>query len=143
MAGALPFSFPARVYWEDTDAGGVVYHARHVAFLERARSEWLRTLGHGQEAMRGGGLVFAVRDMRLDFHAPARLDDLLDVGVGVAAVRGASVVFDQDIRRGGQRLLTARVRVAAIDAAGFRPVAIPAGLARQLQSHVMNAEQDG
>jgi acyl-CoA thioester hydrolase len=74
------FSWPTRVYWEDTDAGGVVYHAQYVAFLERARTEWLRARGHSQEWLRGDhDLVFAVRAMTLDFLKPARLDDLLQV----------------------------------------------------------------
>lgn len=120
------FSFPTRVYWEDTDAGGVVYHARYVAFLERARTEWLRALGHGQEALRDRfGLVFAVRSMQLEFLSPARLDDALEVDVDLRDCRRASAVFEQAIRRGDQRLLTAGVRVAALDAATFRPRAIP------------------
>ncbi|WP_017167163.1 YbgC/FadM family acyl-CoA thioesterase, partial [Xanthomonas phaseoli] len=74
------FSWPTRVYWEDTDAGGVVYHARYVAFMERARTEWMRALGYGQERMRQEhDLVFAVRSMQLDFLKPARLDDALSV----------------------------------------------------------------
>ena len=72
------FSWPTRIYWEDTDAGGVVYHARYVAFMERARTEWMRAMGYGQEAMRSGdGQVFVVRAMTLDFLKPARLDDAL------------------------------------------------------------------
>ena len=86
------FSLPVRVYWEDTDAGGVVYHARYVAFLERARSEWMREQGYGQELLRREhGLVFAVRAMQLDFLKPARLDDLLQVGVGLQALQLTSV----------------------------------------------------
>ena len=74
------FSLPTRVYWEDTDAGGVVYHAQYLAFLERARTEWLRAQGLGQEALRAEhDLVFVVRDMQIDFRKPAKLDDLLDV----------------------------------------------------------------
>ena len=73
------FSIPIRVYWEDTDAGGVVYHARYVAFLERARSDALRDLGRGQQALQQAGLVFAVHSMRLEFLRPARLDDLLSL----------------------------------------------------------------
>lgn len=120
------FSFPTRVYWEDTDAGGVVYHARYVAFLERARTEWLRSLGHGQDALRDRfNLVFAVRSMRIDFLAPARLDDALDVDVGLLACRGASAVFSQAVRRGDAVLLTAEVKVASLDATTFRPRAIP------------------
>ncbi len=141
--GCHPFSLATRVYWEDTDAGGVVYHARYVAFLERARSDWMRALGHGQRAMRDRhDLVFAVRDMQLDFHRPARLDDALLVTVTVAALRRASVVFAQEVRRDGELLVAARVRVAALDAVGFRPRAIPDQLYLQLKPLESNAEQD-
>lgn len=137
------FSLPTRVYWEDTDAGGVVYHARYVAFLERARSEWMRGLGHGQQSMIDAlGLVFAVRDMTLDFRRPARLDDALEVTVALARVRGASVEFAQEVRRGGELLALARVRVAAIDARSFRPRALPEALYLQFKSLESNAEQN-
>ena len=136
------FSLPTRVYWEDTDAGGVVYHARYVAFFECARSEWMRSLGHGQQAMIDGlGLVFAVRDMQLDFRWPARLADALEVTVALARVRRASVEFAQDVVRGGERLAAARVRVAAIDAKAFRPRALPDALYDQFKSLESNAEQ--
>ncbi|NZA28564.1 tol-pal system-associated acyl-CoA thioesterase [Luteimonas sp. SJ-92] len=129
-----PFSWPTRVYWEDTDAGGVVYHAQYLAFLERARTEWLRALGHGQELLRGShDLVFAVRAMRIDFRKPARLDDALQVSVALRECRRASLVIDQAIERDGERLLDAEVRVAALDAGRFRPRAIPAALYRELQ----------
>ena len=128
-----PFSLPTRVYWEDTDAGGVVYHARYVAFLERARTEWMRTLGYGQESLRTAhGLVFAVRAMEMDFRAPARLDDVLQVTVALRECRRASLVVDQAVERDSLRLLDARVRLAALDAAGFRPRAIPEALHAQL-----------
>lgn len=129
------FSLPVRVYWEDTDAGGVVYHARYVAFLERARSEWMRACGHAQDRLRREhDLVFAVRAMTLDFLGPARLDDALDVGVELLECRRASLVFRQSVQRGGESLLTARVRIAALDAAGFRPRAIPQPLYDQLKA---------
>ncbi|MBJ6981333.1 MULTISPECIES: tol-pal system-associated acyl-CoA thioesterase [unclassified Luteimonas] len=138
-----PFSLATRVYWEDTDAGGVVYHARYVAYFERARSDWMRALGHGQRGMRDQhDLVFAVRDMQLDFHRPARLDDALQVTVAVAELRRASVVFTQEVRRDGELLVAARVRVAALDAGGFRPRAIPDHLYLQLKPLESNAEQD-
>lgn len=128
-----PFSLPTRVYWEDTDAGGVVYHARYVAFLERARTEWMRALGYGQESLRiAHGLVFAVRAMEMDFRAPARLDDVLQVSVALRECRRASLVVDQAVERDGLRLLDARVRLAALDAAGFRPRAIPDALHTEL-----------
>ncbi|WP_058833795.1 tol-pal system-associated acyl-CoA thioesterase [Luteimonas abyssi] len=129
------FSHPVRIYWEDTDAGGVVYHAQYVAFLERARTEWLRSLGHGQERLRTEhDLVFAVRAMRMDFRKPARLDDALEVSVALVECRRASLVIAQSIRRGDTLLLDAEVRVAALDAAGFRPRPIPEPLYPELKS---------
>jgi acyl-CoA thioester hydrolase len=120
------FSWPTRVYWEDTDAGGVVYHAQYLAFLERARTEWMRAQGHGQDRLRQEhDLVFAVRAMRVDFRLPARLDDVLDVRVTLRECRRASLVLVQSIRRGEELLLDAEVRVAALSASRFKPVAIP------------------
>ncbi|MFZ5655614.1 MAG: tol-pal system-associated acyl-CoA thioesterase [Pseudomonadota bacterium] len=129
------YSLPVRIYWEDTDAGGVVYHAQYLAFMERARSEWMRHHGHGQERLRvDHGLVFAVRAMTLDFLRPARLDDALDVTVELTDCRRASLVFRQAVLRGGERLCEAMVRIASLDAATFRPAAIPGELHQQLAS---------
>ncbi|MGY0505283.1 tol-pal system-associated acyl-CoA thioesterase [Luteimonas sp. e5] len=126
MNGADAFVHPLRVYWEDTDAGGVVYHAQYVAFMERARSEWLRALGFGQELLRTEhGLCFVVRAMQIDFRAPARLDDLLAVSVRLAQCRGASLVLAQEVRRDDTLLVGAQVRIAAVGADDFRPCAIP------------------
>ena len=126
------YSLPVRIYWEDTDAGGVVYHARYMAFLERARSEWMRGHGHGQAQLQASGVVFAVRAMTLDFLKPARLDDALDVTCELAECRRASLVFRQAVLRNGERLLAATVRIASLDAAAFRPAPIPAALHAQL-----------
>jgi acyl-CoA thioester hydrolase len=129
------FSWPTRVYWEDTDAGGVVYHGRYVGFLERARTEWLRALGYGQERMRHeDGLVLAIRSMQLDFRRPARLDDLLDVGAELRECRKASAVFGQEIRRGDEVLVVATVRAAALDAGTFRPRALPDAMYAELKA---------
>ncbi|MFC3551627.1 tol-pal system-associated acyl-CoA thioesterase [Lysobacter cavernae] len=129
------FSWPTRVYWEDTDAGGVVYHAQYLAFLERARTEWMRAQGYGQELLRREyDLVFAVRAMQLDFLKPARLDDALEVSAGLQECRRASAIFAQAIHRGSELLLTAQVRVAALDAGAFRPRAIPPPLFDQLKA---------
>jgi acyl-CoA thioester hydrolase len=131
----LRFSWPTRVYWEDTDAGGVVYHAQYVAFLERARTEWLRFRGHGQEQLRHDlDLVFAVRAMQLDFLRPARLDDLIEVTAEVARVGRASVVFTQRILRGEELLLAAEVKVASLRAADFRPAPMEESLYEELKS---------
>lgn len=130
------FSHPVRIYWEDTDAGGVVYHAQYLAFLERARSEWMRAQGYGQEVLRQQhALLFAVRAMQVDFLKPARLDDALAVTATLRECRRASVVFAQEIRRGDARLLTATVRVAALGT-DFRPTAIPQPLYDELNALV-------
>jgi acyl-CoA thioester hydrolase len=125
-----PFSFPIRVYWEDTDAGGVVYHASYVRFLERARTEWLRALGIGQQELRESqDLVLVVRAMDLDFHQPARLDDELLASVVVTERRKASLLIEQEITRGDQVLVRANVRVACLVASSFRPRGLPDWLA--------------
>jgi acyl-CoA thioester hydrolase len=125
------FCWPVRVYWEDTDAGGVVYHARYLHFLERARTEWLRSLGIDQSRLASErGILFAVTAMDLRFLAPARLDDELVVGVRLARRRPASLEFSQHLarRRDNSPILSAGVRVACLDAASFRPRPIPEDL---------------
>jgi acyl-CoA thioester hydrolase len=129
-AGALEpaFVWPVRVYWEDTDAGGVVYHASYVRFLERARSEWLRAQGVAQARVREvHGILFVVAEMNLRFLGPARLDDELEVCVNTFTRRSASLVFTQCILRpaDGTTLITAQVRAACIGAATYKPVRIP------------------
>jgi tol-pal system-associated acyl-CoA thioesterase len=128
------FSIPIRVYWEDTDAGGVVYHARYVAFLERARSDALRAMGHGQRDLQAAGVVFAVHSMRMDFLRPARLDDLLEVTAEVSRMGRASVVFSQRILRGEEVLLEAEVKVASLRAADFRPCPMDPVLYEELRT---------
>ena len=129
------FSHPLRVYWEDTDAGGVVYHAQYLAFLERARSEWLRARGRDQERMRREhDLVFAVRAMQVDFRAPARLDDDLVATAVLRECRNASMVFAQEVRRDGQLLLSAGVRIAVLAASTFRPRPLPDVLYDELKA---------
>jgi acyl-CoA thioester hydrolase len=126
---ASAFIWPIRVYWEDTDAGGVVYHASYLRFLERARTEWMRALGFGQDALREReGLVFVVRAMRLEFLRAARLDDELTVCVALGECRRASLLMRQSVLRGEVPLLDAEVKVACVTAADFRPRAVPEAL---------------
>ena len=135
MSDSASFRWPVRVYWEDTDAGGVVYHARYLAFMERARSEWMRAQGWGQELLRArDDLVFVVRAMEIDFRAPARLDDQLQVSVALLECRGASFVVAQQVLRGGALLGGAKVRIAALAASTFRPRAIPQSLQSELKN---------
>ena len=131
------FTWRVRVYYEDTDASGVVYHAAYLRFLERARTEWLRALGQGQERLRlDTGIAFTVANLEIDFVKPARLDDDLDVTVDVELVRGASLKLNQTVlRRSDATLLTrARVRVGCVEAASFKPCPSPAGMFTQRTS---------
>ena len=126
----LPFSFPIRVYWEDTDAGGVVYHGSYVRFLERARTEWLRAQGVGQQTLRDvDDVVLAIREMTLDFRQPARLDDELQVSVVLTERRAASLLIAQEISRGDRVLVAATVRAACLVASSFKPRPLPEWLA--------------
>jgi len=123
--------FPVRVYYEDTDASAVAYHANYLRWFERARTEWLRGRGYGQEALRvEAGVAFTVSKIEIDYRKPARLDDALEVHTRIAELRGASLIFEQRLCRPGsaEALTTARVRVACVDAVTFRPKALPAGL---------------
>src|ERR1051325_2985100 len=124
------FRWPVRIYWEDTDAGGVVYHASYLRFLERARTEWLRGQGVDQSAVRAAtGLAFLVRDLSIEFLKAAMLDDELSVTVEVKERRAASILFGQTISRAdGIALIRAQVRVACVDLERMRPAQIPSGL---------------
>lgn len=130
------FTWPVRVYWEDTDAGGVVYHASYVRFLERGRSEWLRALGIHQQALaKDRDLLFAIRAMQLDFLRAARLDDELTVRTSLSSRRGASLVFEQGIWRGDELVLRAEVRAVCLTASGFRPQPLPDDLFTDVETH--------
>ena len=123
------FRFPVRVYWEDTDAGGVVYYANYLRFLERARSEWLRALGVDQvRLMHDERLQFVVVEANVRYHRPARFDDELDVTVKLESLRGASIALGQEIRRGAELLVSATVRAACVDADSLKPKPLPKAL---------------
>ena len=127
------FSLPVRVYWEDTDAGGVVYYANYLRFMERARSEWLRGLGFEQDRLRDEeGVVFVVRRVEIDYLVPARFNDLLEVTVKRVDAGRASLDVEQEIVAGPTRLAWASVSLACVDAARFKPVRIPAAILQQL-----------
>jgi acyl-CoA thioester hydrolase len=121
-----------RVYYEDTDFSGRVYHASYLRFLERGRTEWMRGRGFAhRELAEASGVAFAVRSLQIEYLAAALMDDLLRVETGVAAAGGASIEFRQRILRGEKELVTAAVKVAAIR--DGRPARIPASLRRLLQ----------
>jgi acyl-CoA thioester hydrolase len=135
MAGDLKIAFelPVRVYFQDTDAGGVVFHATYLDFLERARTEWLRAKGFDQtELARRFKLVFMVRQLEVAYVKPALLDDLVIVTADVEKFGRAQLTFAQEIRREGEVLLRALVNVACVTTADYRPVPIPAALRASL-----------
>jgi acyl-CoA thioester hydrolase len=129
------FVWPVRVYYEDTDAGGVVYHASYLRFFERARTEWLRALGYEQDRLRAeSDLLFAVRRAGIRFHQPALFNDFLLVTTCIPAHGGASIDFAQEIRRETDGVLccSADFNIAAISASRQRPMRIPPALLAQL-----------
>ncbi len=131
-AGA-DFRHAMRVYWEDTDAGGVVFYANFLKFFERARTEWLRALGVGQQRLREAtGAIFVVTDTAVRYRAPARLDDLLEVTVALRHRGSASLKIAQQAWRGPSLLAEGEIRIGCVDADTFRPRRIPNEVASTL-----------
>jgi len=135
LPAAKPFSLPVRVYYEDTDAGGVVYYANYLKFLERARTEWLRAAGFEQpELMRDHNVIFVVRSVAIEYLQPARFNDALDVTVRLEKMGSCTIDVFQTVERAA-RLVEARVRIVCVDQRnGFKPVRIPAFIRQQLES---------
>lgn len=120
------FRFPVRVYWEDTDAGGVVFFANYLKFFERARTEWLRSRGFTQQRLRDdAGLIFVVSDTAVRYLRPARLDDMLDVTVALRETGRASLVIVQQAWRDGTLLAEGSIRIGCVEASSFTPARIP------------------
>lgn len=120
------YQHPVRVYWEDTDAGGIVFYANYLKFFERARTEWLRALGVDQQALREQtGAIFVVTYSAVHYRAPARLDDLLDVSVQVQQAGRVALVLAQQARRGPTVLAEGEVHIACVDSGTLRPIRIP------------------
>lgn len=133
MMAAAAFTLPVRVYYEDTDAAGVVYYANYLKFMERARTEWLAHLGFPLAELEAvHGIVFVVTHVDVTFRAPARLGNLLAVGVKLTERRRASLVAAQDIHRDDENLVRARVTLACVDRQAFRPARIPSPLLEML-----------
>ena len=133
------FSIPIRIYYEDTDAGGVVYYANYLKFLERCRTEWLRAIGHEQgDLLREPGIAFVVRSIALEYLKPARLDDLITVSLEVERITKSQIFFGQHIRRatpdGDEELLSGRVQIVCVNAAKMKITSIPVELRTQLEA---------
>lgn len=134
---ASRFVWPVRVYYEDTDAGGVVYHAAYLKFMERARTEWLRAKGFEQtDLMRDHDVIFVVRSVQVEYLKPAQFNDLLDVTVHPVRVGRCQIELDQtaEYPEQGGVLTQAAIKVVCVNGQSFKPVAIPAVIRQQLES---------
>ncbi len=130
------FLWPLRVYYEDTDSGGVVYYANYLKFMERARTEWLRSLGLEQdELIAQDAVIFAVRSVQVDYLLPARFNEALTVSVDVLEQGRASLIFEQIIRKNNDETILCRgqIRLACLDSNTFKPRALPALLVAELK----------
>ncbi|SAK72489.1 4-hydroxybenzoyl-CoA thioesterase [Caballeronia calidae] len=126
MSDSLIFEWPVRVYYEDTDAGGIVFYANYLKFFERARTEWLRACGIDQQRLAdSNGIVFVVRRTAVEYTSPARLDDVIRVVSRIGRLGRASVDFHQEAWCDGVLLASGDIRVASVDRASIRPAAIP------------------
>ncbi len=131
------FTLPVRVYYEDTDAGGVVYYANYLKFCERARTDWLRAIGFEQGRLAAEqGVVFVVRSVKADYRQPAVLDDMLDVVSRISRLGRASLIFDQQIQREGQPIFDAQITIACIDSTAKRAIPIPPAVRDQFATLV-------
>ena len=131
------FSLPVRVYFQDTDAGGVVYHASYVNFMERARTEWMRGFGFTNAGlMKELGVVFVVRSLKLDYLKPALLDDMLNVSVQLKAIGRSRVTLHQNMMRGDEILVEAEIHLVSVSMESFKPVSVPEVLREQWKRFV-------
>ena len=127
------FIWPIRVYYEDTDAIGVVFYANYLNFMERARTEWLRSLGFAQTTLlHDHNVVFVVRALTVEYLKPALFNDALDATVLLKDMRGSLIELSQTIRRGAQTLVTAEVKLACVNTQSFRPIRIPKPILEKL-----------
>jgi len=131
---AVHFSATMRIYWEDTDAAGIVFYANYLKFFERARTEWLRSVGFGQEALRTDAkIAFVVSETRLRYRRPARLDDVIDVSVDVVHFGQASLEIAQEARRADDLLADGTIRIGCVELGTFRPCRIPNDIRHSLR----------
>jgi tol-pal system-associated acyl-CoA thioesterase len=128
------FSHRIRVYIEDTDAGGIVYYVNYLKYMERARTEFMRSLGYGKNYIFAADLMFVVRDMAITYMLPARLDDELEATATLAQLRGAGMVFHQSVRRSDELLARAEVTIACVDRLNVKLRRLPPAMAARLSS---------
>ena len=133
QAQPAAFEYPIRIYWEDTDAGGIVFYANYLKFFERARTEWLRSLGVGQQSLRDEtGGMFVVSETHIKYHRPAKLDDALRVTARLSEVGRASLTIEQQAFRDNTLLCEGSIRIGWVQADGLKPSRIPASVLERL-----------
>lgn len=131
----ISFNWPVRVYYEDTDSGGVVYYANYLKFMERARTEWLRSFSVEQDILRDQfGVIFAVSQVQIDYCLPAKFNDELVVTAKVSRKGRASIIFEQAVLRKNEILARAKIKIACLDVNLFKPVPIPKEILDKLES---------
>ena len=129
------FTWTIRVYYEDTDAGGIVFYANYLKYFERARTEWLRALAiNQQELIEQHGAMFVVKNVSIDYHAPAKLDDVITLSLSIEKLGRASVQFTQQACRGDTALASARVKVGCVDRAALKPRPLPDAVAAKMRA---------
>ncbi|MCG2586147.1 tol-pal system-associated acyl-CoA thioesterase [Massilia sp. TS11] len=141
MAASV-FDWTVRVYYEDTDAGGIVFYANYLKFFERARTEWLRACGVHQQALKDeAGAMFVVKDAAISYHAPAQLDDVLKLTLGIEKLGRASVQFVQQAWKGDVLLTSAQVKVGCVDSHSLRPRPLPDHIAAKMRASADHTSQ--
>ena len=139
MRNKALFNWPVRVYYEDTDAGGVVYHSNYLNFMERARTEWLRALGFEQPQLRADlGVIIVVHSMQVEFKSPAYFNDMLDIHCKLTKIGHGSIEMEQVIMRGQHLLIKAQVKLAFVNAETFKPLGIPAVIKAAMQPKLVD-----
>lgn len=131
--GETEFSLPLRVYIEDTDAGGIVYYVNYLKFMERARTEFMRAQDFGKDYIFNHDLMFVVSDVAVNYQSPARLDDEIEATAQLQRLRGASMVFQQSVRRGDEILAQGAIIIACVDRSGVKPRRLPAEMVDTLR----------
>lgn len=139
MHDNILFNWPVRVYYEDTDAGGVVYHSNYLNFMERARSEWLRALGFEQPQVRKDlGVIIVVHSMQVEFKSPAYFNDMLDIHCKLTKIGRGSIEMEQKIMRDHHLLIKAQIKLAFVNADTFKPLGIPAAIKAAMHSKLVD-----
>jgi acyl-CoA thioester hydrolase len=133
LASVSQFTWPIRVYYEDTDSGGVVYHSNYLNFMERARTEWLRALGFEQTQLKDQhGLIIVIHSLSMQFKKPAYFNDMLAVRCELSELGRSSLIMQQSISRDGLVLIDAQVKAAFVDAGNFKPIGVPAEMRHKI-----------